>query len=588
MEREYDLESNLIIDCGSTTTRAALIDMVAGEFRLVATGETATTVEAPWSRISIGVREAIRQIERRTSRILLSGQGQPIVPEREDGSGVDGIVATVNAAVPLRVAVAGLIRGLSVESLLKATDCSYVVVQNVVARDDAMNKGRAGSSLQAMMRDTLQSRPDAILFGGGVDGGAVSPVTEIARDVAAILSASEEGGRVHVVFAGNKEARTEIARVLGECCNLRVVNNVRPTLTDEDLAGAEEEVRGLYRESKMGRVPGFGELKSWVSAPILTTAEGLELALRYLARLYELDALVVDLGSATTHVAGVIGGHYGSTVSAELGVGYGAGKVLEQAGMGQLLRWLPFEMDAHEAQNQILNKALRPMTVPETEEELQLEQAVAREAISLTLRRARNRWLGGGSGPQEGLMPPVDLIVGRGGALSGAASLGQAALILLDAVQPIGVCSLALDQASLLPQLGALAAVQPLAAAQALARDGFLRLGTVIALAGTGREGGVALKLKIDYDDGQSIRVEVPFGALEVVPLATGKRAVVEMRPSSQFDVGLGSKGRGATTEVAGGALGIIVDARGRPLPLPIEENKRRTTIQEWMWELGI
>jgi hypothetical protein len=338
----------------------------------------------------------------------------------------------------------------------------------------------------------------------------------------------------------------------------------------------------------MGRVPGFGELKSWVSAPILTTAEGLELSLRYLARLYELNALVVDLGSATTHVAGVIDGHYGSTVSAELGVGYGAGKVLEQAGMGQLLRWLPFELETHEVKNQILNKILRPMTVPETEQEFQLEHAVAREAISLTVRRARNRWLGKRSGAQDGLMPPVDLIVGRGGALSGVASLGQAALILLDAVQPTGVCSLALDHSSLLPQLGALATVQPLAAAQALGRDGFLRLGTVIALAGTGREGGVALKVKIDYDDGQSIRVEVPFGALEVLPLATGKRAVVEMRPSSRFDVGLGSKGRGATTEVAGGALGIIVDARGRPLSLPTDENKRRTTIQEWMWELGI
>ncbi len=588
MEREYDLESILIIDCGSTTTRAALVDLVAGEFRLLAAGETATTVEAPWSRISIGVREAIRQIEQRTNRVLLSGQGQPIVPEREDGSGVDGIVATVNAAVPLRVAVVGLIRDLSVESLLKVTDCSYVAVQNVVARDDAADKGRAESSLQAMMRDTLRSRPDAVLFGGGVDGGAVAPVTEMARDIAAILSASEEGGRVHVIFAGNKEARTEVAGVLGECCNLRVVNNVRPTLSDEDLASAEEEVRGLYRDSKMGRVPGFGELKSWVSAPILTTAGGLELALRYLARLYDLNALVVDLGSATTHVAGVIDGHYGSTVSAELGVGYGAGKVLEQAGMAQLLRWLPSELDAHEAENQILNKVLRPMTVPQTEQEFQLEHAVAREAISLTLRRARKRWLGKGSSAQDGVMPPVDLIVGRGGALSGVANLGQAVLILLDALQPTGVCSLALDHASLLPQLGALATVQPLAAAQALGRDGFLRLGTVIALAGTGREGSVALKVKIDYDDGQSIRVEVPFGALEVLPLATGKRAVVEMRPSSQFDVGLESKGRGATTEVAGGALGIIVDARGRPLSLPTDENKRRTTIQEWMWELGI
>jgi hypothetical protein len=82
--------------------------------------------------------------------------------------------------------------------------------------------------------------------------------------------------------------------------------------------------------------------------------------------------------------------------------------------------------------------------------------------------------------------------------------------------------------------------------------------------------------------------VEVPYGALEVVPLATGKRAVVEMRPSSQFDVGLGKKGQGATTELDGGVLGIIVDARGRPLSLPADEEKRRAKIRDWMSELGV
>ena len=110
----------------------------------------------------------------------------------------------------------------------------------------------------------------------------------------------------------------------------------------------------------------------------------------------------------------------------------------------------------------------------------------------------------------------------------------------------------------------------------------------MVGLAGTGREGSLALKLKVEYDDGQTIRVEVPYGALEVLPLMPGKRAMVELRPSSQFDIGLGSRGRGATTEVEGGSLGIIIDARGRPLSLPVEADKRRTTIGEWMLELGV
>lgn len=588
MEEALDIESILVADCGSIATRVALIDLVAGEFRVVATGETATTVEVPWSRISIGVREAIRQVERFTGRVLLSGQEQLIVPEREEGSGVDAFVATVDAAAPLGVAVVGLISRYSVDSLLKATEGSYVVVQNVVASDDGTSDSGGESTMLAMLRDTLRRRPDAILLGGGIEGGAVEPVLEAAMDVAAALAASEEGGREHVIFAGNREARTDIVRILGDSTNLHVADNVRPTLAEEDLGAAQEELRSLYRETKMGRVPGFGELKSWTSAPIMATAEGLEVVLRYLSRAYQLDTLAVDVGGSTTHVAGVIGGRLGSTVNARLGVGYGIRNVLDKVGIDRILRWLPFEMDVDQARNEILNKSLRPMTVPETVEGLLLEQAAAREAISLALDKARGRWLGSGVGLVEEHVPPVDLIVGRGGVLSQAPVRGQAASILLDAIQPTGICALALDQASLLPQLGALASLHPLAAAQVLARDGILKLGTVISLTGSGQEGAVALKLKIDYDDGQSLRVEVPFGAVEVIPLMEGKRAVVEMRPSSQFDVGLGKKGKGATTELDGGALGIIVDARGRPLSLPGDEEKRRAKIQEWMGELGI
>ncbi|HUV74337.1 MAG TPA: glutamate mutase L, partial [Anaerolineae bacterium] len=476
----------------------------------------------------------------------------------------------------------------SVDSLLKATEGSYVVVRNVVARDDRTSDSGGESTMVAMVRDTLRNRPDAILLGGGIEGGAVEPVLEAAMDVAIALAASEEGGKVHVVFAGNRDARTDIVRILGDSANLHVVDNVRPTLADEDLGAAQEELRSLYRETKMGRAPGFGELKSWVSAPVMATAEGLELALRYLSRAYQLDTVAVDVGGSATHVAGVIGGRLGSTVSAHLGMGYGIRSILDEVGIDRILRWLPFEMDEDQAYNQILNKALRPMTVPETVEGLLLEQAAAREAISLTLDRARGRWLGSGADPVEEHVPPVDLIVGRGGVLSEAPVRGLAVLILLDAIQPTGICALALDQASLLPQLGALASLHPLAATQVLARDGILKLGTVISLTGSGKEGAVALKLKIDYDDGQSLKVEVPYGAMEVIPLMEGRRAVVELRPSSRFDVGLGKKGKGATTELDGGALGIIVDARGRPLSLPGDGEKRRAKIREWMGELGI
>ena len=587
MEQGSRLESMLVADCGSATTRVALIDLVGDEYRLVARGETATTVEPPWSRISLGVKEAIRHLERLTGRVLLSDQEELIVPERENGSGVDGIVATVNAALPLRVGVVGLIREFSVDSMLKAADCSYVVVDGVVAKDEMIGAVGSERDTQLVYTDAFKNRPDAILLAGGTDGGAFTPVVEAARDVAALLSSSEEGGRVHVVFAGNKEVRSEVARVLGEYSDLRVVDNVRPALDTENLGGLEEEISRLYREVKMARVPGYGELRSWAAVPVITTAEGFGAALRYLANLYELDALAVDVGSTVTQVTGIMDGRYRSTVLARYGVGYSMSRVLDEVGLDRILRWLPLRMEPSRARNLIVNKSLRPMCIPETEEGLLLEQAVAREAMILARERAEGQWLTRNTPFYQGLVPPVDLIVGRGGVLAEAPSAGQAALMLLDGMQPTGVCTLALDQASLLPQLGALASVQPVAAAQALARDGLLRLGTVIALSGRGTEGSLALKLKVQYDDGRTLTAEVPYGALEVVPLMAGRRAMVELRPAAEFDIGLASKGKAATTEVEGGALGIIIDARGRPLLLSEDEGARRAKIGNWMSELA-
>lgn len=587
MANEHLIQSILLADCGSTATRVCLIDLVGNEFRLVAGGEASSTVEVPWSRISTAVCEAIRQIEGVTGRMLLDQEEQVIIPEQEDGSGVDGFMATVSAAVPLEVAVVGLIRSLSVESLLKAAQFTYVRIRNVVAIDDSPARAGQGSSMETMLADFLQNRPDVILIGGGVDGAAVAPVLEMARDIAIALSAWRDGGRVPIVFAGNRDARAEIAKLFGECSDLYVVDNVCPTLETEELGPVREEIGRLYREYRMSGVPGFGGLRARASAPILPTADGFGLVLRYLARDYEIDVLGVDVGGATTNMAGVVGGRYGSTVSSQLGMSYSINNVLEQAGIERVLRWLPFDIEAEEVHNTILNKALRPMTIPETRQDLLLEQAVAREAISLTLQRAGKAWLHGVSA-YPGLLPPVDVIVGRGGVLSKAPDHRQAALILLDALQPTGVCSLALDNASLLPQLGALASVQPSVAAQVVARDGFFNLGTAISLVGTAREGTLALRLKIEYDDGQTVEVEVPYGALEVIPLPPGREAVLELRPTSGFDVGLGRKGKGARTEVEGGGVGVIIDARGRPLSLPTDGEKRRAKIQEWMWEIGL
>jgi hypothetical protein len=38
---------------------------------------------------------------------------------------------------------------------------------------------------------------------------------------------------------------------------------------------------------------------------------------------------------------------------------------------------------------------------------------------------------------------------------------------------------------------------------------------------------------------------------------------------------------------VDGGTLGVVIDARGRPLQLPSDAVRRREFFKKWLWTLG-
>ena len=585
MANGLKIESILAADCGSTMTKVILIDTIDGQYRFVAQGEALSTIESPRADVLLGVRHAIGQIEEATGRLLLDEQGQLITPEQASGNGVDAFVATTSAAAPLRLILAGLTRDVSIESARRAISSTYAVVEDTISLDDGAQGERR--SAEARIRILQRHQPDAVFIVGGTDGGATAPVADIAEVVALACSIMDGAARPRIVFAGNKEARPLVAEILGSKGELRAIDNVRPALDVENVAAAQEEIDTLYRERKMARIPGFGGLSAWSSVAVLPTARAFGYLIQYLARQYGLNVVGVDIGGATVTVAGVIDGHFTSISRSDLGLGHNVAGVSTEAGLENISRWLPFDMEVTEARNIIANKQLRPTTVPQTRRELLLEQAIAREALRLTLVEAQQRWVGRPSAPYPGLSPFLDLIVGGGGVLAHAPHYGQAALILLDALQPIGVSSLALDVTSMAASLGVMAAIEPLAAAQVMERDGFLSLGTVVAPVGTAREGEIALKLKITYDDGRALEMEVPYGSLEVLPLTIGHKATLELRPTRKFDIGLGAKGKGATTELEGGAVGVIIDARGRPLSLPATREEQQAKIQEWLWGVG-
>ena len=61
----------LATDCGSTTTKAILIEKVDGEYRQTFRGEAPTTVEAPFEDVTCGVVNAIIELEELSGQKIL-------------------------------------------------------------------------------------------------------------------------------------------------------------------------------------------------------------------------------------------------------------------------------------------------------------------------------------------------------------------------------------------------------------------------------------------------------------------------------------------------------------------------------------
>ncbi len=583
MAQEQRIGSILVVDCGTVMTKAMLLDQVAGQYRFVAQGEALTTTKPPWSDVAAGICHAIKQISAVTGRRFLDGSDNLISPELSGRQGVDVFAATISASQPLQIVLGGLVRDLSIASVERAAAGAYSQVKAI------LDGGKRGtSSDRDHVRAIRNTTPDVVCIAGGIEGGAEAPVLELVEATTLACSMMEPEVRPLMLYAGNSQLRQQVADIVGQEAELRVVDNVRPTLGEENLRGAQEELDALYMQHKMGQLPGIDIVSGWSPAPITPTARAFGRLIKYLGCLSEPSSVLgVDVGAASTTAAAVFDGQLFLTVRGDLGVAFGGERLLQKQGAETITRWLPEPMSDNEARGLLINREMHPASIPQEPRELWLEQALTREAIRATLKVAHPGWKPGSAQPYSHLLPLFDTIVVSGGVLAHAPHPGQAALIVLDGLEPIGITTLVLDAHGLAPALGNIAAVKPLAAVEALDGGGFINLATVITPTGQARHGDTILRVQVTYDDDSTFSVEVNYGDLEVLPLPPGQQAVLELHPRRGFDVGLGGPGKSGKRRVSGGLVGLIIDARGRPLTLSSDPEQSQTQVQQWLWDVG-
>lgn len=590
---KFDHPLNVIVatDCGSTTTKAILIEKVGDEYRQTFRGEAPTTVEAPFEDVTRGVLNAIAEIEELSGRKILDGE-KILTPSRDAKTGVDIYISTSSAGGGLQMMVTGVVQNMTGESAQRAALGAGAIVIDVLASND----GRLPHEKIERIR-TL--RPDMILMSGGTDGGAVTHVVEMAEYVAAADPRPRFGStyKLPLVYAGNKEARKQVANTLEQKTALVIAENIRPVLERENLAPARHKIHDLFLEHVMAQAPGYKNLIEMAGAPIMPTPAAVGLIMETIAKREHLNLIGVDIGGATTDVFSVFDSVFNRTVSANLGMSYSISNVLAEAGLANIMRWVPFDIDEQTLRNRIKNKMVRPTTIPQTLDELQIEQAIAREALRLALIHHKSLATGLKGVQQERTisdafeqqasgkslvdMLKLDLIVGSGGILSHAPRRIQSMLMMVDAYEPLGFTLLSVDSIFMMPHLGVLSTINEKAATDVFVRDCMVYLGTCVAPIGQLKDGERLADYEVTFPDGSIVKDQLKMGELRLFPLGLNQQAKVTMQPAKTVNLGQGA-GVPVSREVQGGVVGLLLDGRGRPLQLPADQSARVAALTKW------
>ncbi|MAR36624.1 MAG: methylaspartate mutase [Candidatus Marinimicrobia bacterium] len=591
------MKSILATDCGSTTTKAILIEFVDGEYRLRFRGEAPTTVEAPFEDVTRGVLNAVMEVEELSSRKLLDGE--KIITPHKNNEGVDLYVSTSSAGGGLQMMVAGVVKSMSGESAERAALGAGSIVMDVLASND----GRKPHEKITRIR---QLRPDMILLSGGVDGGTTKHVVELAEILKAANPQPRLGSdyKLPVIYAGNKKASDEIINTLGDQTDLTIVENIRPVLERENLNPSRDIIHDLFMEHVMQQAPGYNKLMSWTDAPIMPTPGAVGSLIEMIAEEEKISVVGVDIGGATTDIFSVFQNQFNRTVSANLGMSYSICNVLAEASLNNVLRWVPFDIDEKELTNRIGNKMIRPTTVPQSMEELKIEQAIAREALRLSFiqhkafavnlkgvqkeRTISDAFEQSDSGLSLVDMMELDLLVGSGGVLSHAPRREQSARMLIDSFLPEGITQLAVDSIFMMPQLGVLANIDQenlaesarRAALEVFNKDCLIRLGTCVAPIGKANPGDMILSGSLVMSDGSEQQIKLHQGELLSIP-AEYEPIKAKLTPGKGMNVGAG-KNEEINTTLYGGVVGLVFDGRGRPFNLPSENDKRIDSLNIW------
>lgn len=567
VENPFQMSTVVGLEIGSINTRAFLFDVVEESYRLIASAVAPSTHIEPIFDIGDAIFEVLSRLQDVTGRVFLDHDANLIVPSQPGGEGIDCLVTTTSCVPDLKLAIFGLLNEVSMDSVRKLANASYARIVEAMSIND-----RRPYSVQ--LDEIVAAQPDLILFAGGTDNGANRSLQRIADLISTALRVLPRNNRPPVLFCGNPALADPMRQLFERHTKVRVADNLRPSLQEEVLEPAELELNEMIIEKTYEKIGGLQRIVPLCSISPRLSNHSFHRVIRFLGQKYDPAKGVLGMDIGATYSVASYANRVTSTLNTfHLGMGQGIANVLQGSKIQEISQWLDQPVPEDEVRDYLWQRSLYPNSLASSPLELSIELAAARQILQLIMRELTLR----DACPSTRFEP----ILMSGSVLTRTATPAQSLLAILDGIQPQGISPVILDKHGVAATLGTLAEITPLLSVQVLESSAFTNLATVVNITSRARRGVTVSVARLDYSDGHTSEVEVKQGSIAVLPLPSGSKAQLYLKPVRRTEIEEVDSSAEPVL-VNGGVCGVVLDARGRPLKMPADEQHRIALLKEW------
>lgn len=572
------------LDIGRVNTRVSAFGVNGGKYRLQGC-QTARTDFGYDGHLAAGVQQALEVLQQNLERNFIPPSTSLLGPGTINYQVVDTLGLALSVFPQLNVALFGLTDRGSLAGGIALAGKLPVNLLGAYGLADLADEATVVESL-------LSSQPALMILTGGTDVGAEGPLARWVEVLRLVCRTLPEEVRPTVIFAGNPVLEPIVRRRLDPTCRLLTLPNLQPVVGEWDDIPTQAAIVGQILSLSSRKLSGLQGLIQLSGDLVSTRGFLLDRMMRFISRSKNkrssfkesVRILAIDIGGGSTMVCT---GQEGR--SAAFRNPFGEGRRLEDwlsAAGAFVFQWTAAPLRQAEVARYLANQQLFPGTIPQTLSELAVSQSLARYRIRSAMAGLAEKYTGSDYDEVNGLKGHYETVIASGAVLTAAPTAGQAMLMLLDGLQPWREVRLVLDRYHILPLLGLLGEAEPLLPVHVLDSDAFMSLGTVVPVVGEESEGVLIASINVTMDSGKAYEVDIPQGAVRRLIIPPGEAVSLALEPIPGVDAGAGP-GVSRTIKVRGGVLGVVIDARGRPLNLPEDDEARVERLRRWLWVLG-